>query len=92
LKIEIETRNLQDVQQVLKVGLVDRIVLDNFSVPLLKQALDMIAGRCETEASGGINLDNVQQFAATGVDYLSIGALIHQARSLDLSLKAVTVG
>ncbi len=89
LKIEIETRNLQDVQRVLEVGRVDRIMLDNFSVPQLQEALEMIQGRFETEASGGINLANVREYAATGVDFLSIGALIHQARSIDLSLKAV---
>jgi nicotinate-nucleotide pyrophosphorylase (carboxylating) len=63
-------------------------MLDNFSPEELKQALDIIQGRMETEASGGINLENIRAYAATGVDFISIGALIHQARSLDLSLKA----
>jgi nicotinate-nucleotide pyrophosphorylase (carboxylating) len=64
-------------------------MLDNFSPLLLREALDMIQKKMETEASGGINLDNIRDYAATGVDYISIGALIHQAQSLDLSLKAI---
>jgi nicotinate-nucleotide pyrophosphorylase (carboxylating) len=89
LKIEIETRSVEDVEQVMAIGLVDRIMLDNFTPAQLIKALVLINGKYETEASGGINLDNVTEYAATGVDYVSIGALIHQARSLDLSLKAV---
>ena len=89
LRIEIETRSLDEVKQVLKTGKVDRIMLDNFTPGLISEALDLIQGQYETEASGGINLDNIDQFAATGVDYISIGALVHQARSLDLSLKAI---
>lgn len=89
LKIEVETRNVEEVKRVLQTGKVHRIMLDNFSTAQLKQALDIIAGRIETEASGGINFDNVRDYAAAGVDYVSIGALIHQAKSLDLSLKAV---
>jgi nicotinate-nucleotide pyrophosphorylase (carboxylating) len=89
LKIEIETRNLEDVRQVLDSGKADRIMLDNFSPSLLGQALHLIQKKIETEASGGINLENIREYAATGVDYISIGALIHQARSLDLSLKAI---
>jgi nicotinate-nucleotide pyrophosphorylase (carboxylating) len=88
LKIEVETRNLQEVRIVMEVGKVDRIMLDNFDVPTLRDALKIIQGRFETEASGGINLDNVRHYADTGVDFISAGALIHQARSLDLSLKA----
>ena len=89
LKIEVETRSLDDVAIVLKTGKVDRIMLDNFTPSLISEALKMIAGRFQTEASGGINLDNLESFAATGVDYISSGAIIHQATSLDLSLKAV---
>lgn len=88
LKIEVETRNLEDVKAVLSTGKVDRIMLDNFKIPQLQEAVAYINGAVETEASGGINLDTIQDFAATGVDYVSVGALIHQARSLDLSLKA----
>jgi nicotinate-nucleotide pyrophosphorylase (carboxylating) len=91
LKIEIETRNMEDVKKVIAFGKgkVFRIMLDNFQPEQIKEALVIINGEFETEASGGINLDNIQQYAATGVDYVSVGALIHQARSLDLSLKAV---
>jgi nicotinate-nucleotide pyrophosphorylase (carboxylating) len=89
LKIEVETRNLEEVQRVLAIGKIDRIMLDNFTPRQLSKALDLINERYETEASGGINLSNVEDYARTGVDYVSIGALIHQARSLDLSFKAV---
>ncbi|HVU99016.1 MAG TPA: carboxylating nicotinate-nucleotide diphosphorylase [Puia sp.] len=89
LKIEVETRNLDEVKRVLAVGKVDRIMLDNFTPRQLAEALSLIGERFETEASGGINLNNIEDFARTGVDYVSVGALIHQARSLDLSLKAV---
>ncbi len=88
LKIEVETRNLDDVKEVLAVGKIDRIMLDNFSPAMLSRALEVIGGRFETEASGGIDLDNILEYATTGVDYVSVGALIHQARSLDLSFKA----
>ncbi len=92
LKIEIETRNLDEVRQVMERGRgkVFRIMLDNFSPETIKQALQIIGGQFETEASGGIDLDNIEEYARTGVDYVSVGALVHQARSLDLSLKAVT--
>jgi nicotinate-nucleotide pyrophosphorylase (carboxylating) len=89
LKIEVETRSIQEVERVLNIGLVDRIMLDNFTPRQLSRALALIGQRFETEASGGINLGNVEDYARTGVDYVSIGALIHQARSLDLSLKAI---
>lgn len=88
LAIEIETRNIDDVKIVLRAGKVNRIMLDNFSPSQIEEALQLINGRYETEASGGINLENIQEFAATGVDYISSGAIIHQAKSLDLSLKA----
>lgn len=92
LAIEIETRSVDDVKKVMKCGQgkVKRIMLDNFTPALIVEALSIINGTFETEASGGINLDNLIEFADTGVDYVSIGALIHQAKSLDLSLKAVT--
>ena len=88
LKIEVETRNVEEVQQVMEIGKVDRIMLDNFEIADLREALKIIQGRFETEASGGINFDNIRHFADTGVDFISAGALIHQARSIDLSLKA----
>lgn len=91
LKIEIETRSLADVKEVLDhgKGKVFRIMLDNFSPAQITEALALIDNTFETEASGGINLGNIEEYARTGVDYVSVGALIHQARSLDLSLKAV---
>jgi nicotinate-nucleotide pyrophosphorylase (carboxylating) len=89
LKIEVEARTLQDVREVMASGKADRIMLDNFSPEQLSEALLVIQKKIETEASGGINLENIRAYAATGVDYISIGALIHQARSLDLSLKAI---
>lgn len=88
LKIEIETRTLDDVKRVVNFGKVDRIMLDNFSPDQIVIALNIIGGKFETEASGGIHLENVTEFAATGVDFISIGALIHQAASVDFSLKA----
>lgn len=93
LKIEIETRTLEDVQNVIAIGKekVSRIMLDNFTPEQLGEALKLIGEDFETEASGGINLDNIEDYAETGVDYVSVGALIHQARSLDLSLKAVVI-
>ncbi|MEO6231837.1 MAG: carboxylating nicotinate-nucleotide diphosphorylase [Ferruginibacter sp.] len=91
LKIEVETRSIEDVKKVMAVGKVDRIMLDNFSPSLIEEALKIIDGKYETEASGGINLTNIIFYAATGVDYISSGAVIHQARSLDLSLKAVII-
>jgi nicotinate-nucleotide pyrophosphorylase (carboxylating) len=91
LKIEVETRSLDDVEQVCRIGKdkVFRIMLDNFTPEQVTQALQLIKGAFETEASGGINLDNIVAYAQTGVDFVSVGGLIHQARSLDLSLKAV---
>jgi len=90
LKIEIETRTIGDVQKVVAIGKgkVFRIMLDNFSPEQIKEALQLIGDGFETEASGGINLDNIEEYAKTGVDYVSVGALIHQAKSVDLSLKA----
>lgn len=91
LKIEVETRNLDEVKRVVTIGKVDRIMLDNFTPEQLAEALKLINGQIETEASGGINLSNIESYARTGVDYISVGALIHQAQSLDLSLKAVLI-
>lgn len=93
LKIEVETRSPEDVQKALSVGKgkLFRLMLDNFTPKQITEALKMIDGAFETEASGGIHLDNIEEYAATGVDYISVGAVIHQAKSLDLSLKAVIV-
>jgi len=91
LKIEVETRSVEDVRRVMDTGLVHRIMLDNFSPEQIVEALAIIQGKYETEASGGINYDNITAYAATGVDFISSGAIIHQAKSLDLSLKAVTI-
>jgi len=88
LKIEVETRNMDDVKRVLAFGKIDRIMLDNFTPAQITEALRLIDGNYETEASGGINYENIETYAATGVDYISSGAIIHQAVSLDLSLKA----
>ncbi len=88
LKVEIEVRNDDELQQVLNHGLVNRIMLDNFSVETLKRAVQSINGRYETEASGGITLENVRIYAETEVDFISMGALTHHIRSLDMSLKA----
>lgn len=93
LKIEVETRSIEDVKKVVAMGKgkVFRIMLDNFTPEKISEALAVIHRGFETEASGGINLENITSFAATGVDYVSVGALIHQAKSLDLSLKAVNI-
>lgn len=88
LKIEVETRTVDDVKKVMATGKVNRIMLDNFTPAQITEALKIIDGKYETEASGGINLNNIESYAATGVDYISSGAVIHQAKSLDLSLKA----
>ncbi len=89
LPITVEVRNLVELMEVLEVGHVDRIMLDNFEVPLLREAVAHIDGRYETEASGGINLETIREVGQTGVDYISVGALTHSAVSLDLSLKVV---
>jgi nicotinate-nucleotide pyrophosphorylase (carboxylating) len=91
LKIEVETRSIADVEKAVNAGKgkVLRLMLDNFTPAQITEALKIINGQFETEASGGINLENIQQYAATGVDFISVGAVIHQAKSIDLSLKAV---
>jgi nicotinate-nucleotide pyrophosphorylase (carboxylating) len=87
LKIEIETRNLEEVNQVINMGGVNRIMLDNFSITDLKEGVQLIGGRYETEASGGITDENIREYAMTGVDYISSSAMTHSVKSLDLSLK-----
>lgn len=89
LPVEVEVRTMDGVRQVLAVGRVDRIMLDNFTPKEIEEAVTLIDGRFETEASGGITLDSVEAYARAGVDYISAGAVIHHAVSLDLSLKAV---
>lgn len=88
LPIEVETRTLAEVQQALDAGGIDRIMLDNMPPAQLREAVQLIAGRVETEASGGITEHTIAAVAATGVDYISVGALTHSTKSLDLSLKA----
>ncbi|MBP9922576.1 MAG: carboxylating nicotinate-nucleotide diphosphorylase [Bacteroidia bacterium] len=89
LKIEIETRSLEEVNRVLKTGKVDRIMLDNFTPALLKEAIELIDKRYETEASGGITIETIRSYAESGVDYISVGALTHSHKSLDISMKIV---
>ena len=88
LKIEIEVRNFDELEQVLERGGVDRIMLDNFTVTDTKKAVDMIAGKYETESSGGITFDTIRQYAECGVDFVSVGALTHSVKCLDMSFKA----
>ena len=89
IPVEIETRNMNEVEEVLKTGNVNRIMLDNFTPTLLREAVQLINKRFETEASGGITLDTVRSYAETGVDFISVGALTHSVKSLDLSLKVM---
>jgi nicotinate-nucleotide pyrophosphorylase (carboxylating) len=88
LKIEIEVRNMEELETVLLTGKVHRILLDNFTPAVMKKAVERIGGRFETEASGGINEHTIRDFALTGVDYISVGALTHSFKSLDMSFKA----
>jgi nicotinate-nucleotide pyrophosphorylase (carboxylating) len=88
LKVEIEARNLDDVKKILETGGVDRIMLDNFTISDTREAIKLIAGRHETESSGGITLDTIRAYAECGIDYISVGALTHHIKSLDMSLKA----
>jgi nicotinate-nucleotide pyrophosphorylase (carboxylating) len=88
LKIEIEVRSIEELKEVLETNGVDRIMLDNFSPELLREALELIPSSYETEASGGITIENIRPYAETGVQFISIGALTHSVKSLDLSLKA----
>jgi nicotinate-nucleotide pyrophosphorylase (carboxylating) len=89
LPVVIEARSLTDIDEILTTGGVDRIMLDNFSVGLTARAVESVQGRYEIESSGGITLDTVREYAACGVDYISVGALTHQIRSLDMSLKVI---
>ena len=88
LKIEIEVRNLDELRQVLEIGGVDRIMFDNFTPELTREAVRMVDGRYETESSGGITFDTLRQYAETGVDFISVGALTHSVKGLDMSFKA----
>jgi nicotinate-nucleotide pyrophosphorylase (carboxylating) len=88
LKIEIEVRNFDELNQVLAIGGVDRIMLDNFSTEDTKKAVEIIGGRFETESSGGITFDTLRDYAECGVDYISVGALTHSVKGLDMSFKA----
>ena len=88
LKIEIEVRNLDELQQVLDLGGVDRIMFDNFTPELTRKAVEMVGGRYETESSGGITFDTLRQYAECGVDFISVGALTHSVKGLDMSFKA----
>ncbi|MGY5252193.1 carboxylating nicotinate-nucleotide diphosphorylase [Sphingobacterium spiritivorum] len=88
IQIEIEVRNLKELYEVLAFGSVDRVMLDNFTPQQVKEAVDIIDGRLVTEASGGITIDTIRAYAEAGVDYISVGALTHSVKSLDLSLKA----
>jgi len=88
LRVEIEARSLSDVSTILATGGVDRVMLDNFSINDTRRAVEMISGELETESSGGINLSNIRSYAECGVDYISVGALTHRIRSLDMSLKS----
>jgi nicotinate-nucleotide pyrophosphorylase (carboxylating) len=89
LKIEVEVRSFEELNEAIETGGIHRIMLDNFSPEKLKEALVIIDSRYETEASGGITLETIRDYAETGVDFISVGALTHQIKSLDLSLKAV---
>ncbi len=88
LKIEIEVRNFDELDQVLAIGGIDRIMLDNFTPEMTKKAVEKIGGRFETESSGGITIDTLRDYAECGVDFISVGALTHHVGSLDMSLKA----
>ncbi|MCF8228659.1 MAG: carboxylating nicotinate-nucleotide diphosphorylase [Bacteroidales bacterium] len=89
LKVEIEVRSFEELHEVLAIGQIDRIMLDNFELEDLRKAVEIIDKRFETEASGGISIDNARAYAETGVDFISMGALTHQIKSLDMSLKAI---
>jgi len=89
LKIEIEVRNFDEIDQVMKIGGVNRIMLDNFSVENTRKAVEIIGGKYETESSGGITFDTLRSYAECGVDFISVGALTHSVKSLDMSFKAV---
>lgn len=89
LEIEIEVRNMEELREAIDAGIASRILIDNFTPEKMKEAVSFVNGRVKTEASGGITLENLRQYAETGVDYISSGALTHHIKSLDLSLKAL---
>jgi len=89
LKIEIEARCLDDVERIMKHNKVHRIMFDNFDIETTRKAVEIVKGLYETESSGNICLNNIREYAQCGVDYISVGALTHQIKSLDMSLKAV---
>lgn len=89
LKIEIEARSLDDIKEIINIGKIDRILIDNFSIEATRKAVELINGRFETESSGGITLENLRKYGECGVDFISVGALTHHIKSLDLSLKAI---
>jgi nicotinate-nucleotide pyrophosphorylase (carboxylating) len=89
IPVLIETRNLEELSQVLRRGGVQRVMLDNFELPMLREAVDLVGEQVDTEATGGVNLQTIASIAETGVDYISVGALTHSAPSMDLSLKAL---
>ena len=88
IPIECEVRSLEDIDEVFAAGGVDRIMFDNFTPAMTREAVKKVAGRCETESSGGITLSTMRDYAECGVDFISVGALAHQIKSLDMSLKA----
>lgn len=89
LEIEVETRSLEDIQKVMRIGGVHRIMLDNFTVPATREAVALIGGKFETESSGGITLETIRDYALCGVDFISVGAITHQIKSIDMNLKKV---
>jgi len=89
LKIEVEVRNMDELNEVMRVGGIHRIMLDNFDIRQTKAAVELIGGKYETESSGGITMDTLRDYAECGVDYISVGALTHHIKSLDMSLKAM---
>jgi nicotinate-nucleotide pyrophosphorylase (carboxylating) len=89
IKVEIEARSLDDIRTILRTGGIDRIMLDNFSISETLSAVKEIAGRYETESSGGINISTIRAYSECGVDFISVGALTHHIKSLDMSLKAI---
>ena len=89
LRIEVEVRDFDELNEVMRVGGIHRIMLDNFDIPQTKAAVELIAGKYETESSGGITIDTLRDYAECGVDYISVGALTHHIKSLDMSLKAI---
>lgn len=89
LKIEVEARSLDDIRRILAIGGVDRIMFDNFTPELTAEAVKLVNGRAETESSGGITIENLRRYGETGVDYISVGALTHSVKGLDMSFKAI---